>query len=362
MSKKVTCRWKINWDQTKKHFIDWWNHKGLIIDLPYLTTAKPAADVQNPGPPENYKFQHTDSEWIAKRQKYRLSRRQFLGDTLPIATVDIGYQSLSLYLGGTNPVFQEDTIWYEPLLGDIDNVDRLEFDPNNPWYQNHKTTYEETVAIGRDLFFTGTPGLGSHIDVLSAMRGPETFMLDLIERPHWVKERLKEINQAYFQAFDGLYNIYKLADGSSCASYYGWWAPGKVALVMAEAAAMISPDMFKEFVVPVMEEQCRWLDHSVFLIDGKECLRFLDHLLSVEELDVIAFDPQPQGPPGDNQVWYDLYKKILKAGKSVQIYGSNPANALPLLNSVGPAGVNLVYYGLDERRAEDLLKKVEPYY
>jgi len=358
----VTCRWKTNWDQTKKHFIDWWNHEGLIIDLPYITAPNPVDEIQNPGPPKNYHFQHTDSDWIARRQKYRLSRGQYLGDTLPVAAVDIGYQSLSLYLGGTRPVFQEDTIWYEPLMGDIDSVGSLEFDSHNQWYRIHKAIYEKTVAIGRDLFFTGTPGLGCNIDILSSMRGQKAFMFDLIERPQWVKEKLKEINQAYFQAFDGLYNIYKLADGSSCASYYGWWSPGKVSLVMAEAASMISPDMFKEFVIPFLEEQCRWLDHSVFLIDGKECLRFIDHLIAIDELDAIAFDTGPHGQSGDDPVWYDLYKKILKAGKSVQIYGSDPTRALPLLESIGSAGVYLVFYGLAQKQAEDLLIKMEPFY
>lgn len=358
----MTCSWKSNWEQTRKHYINWWNHEGLVIHLPNVIAPHPVADVQKPEPPTDFQFQHTDSNWIAKRQRYRLSRGKYLGDTIPIAAADIGYQTLSLYLGGSKPVFREDTVWYEPLMGDINSVGKLIFDPSNPWFQNHVKTYEETVATGKNLFFTGTPGLGSNIDVLSAMRGPEAFMLDLIERPEWVKKRLKEINQAYFQAFESLYNIYKLADGSSCASYYGWWSPGKVALVMSEAAAMISPDMFKEFVVPFMEEQCHWLDHSVFLIDGKECLRFLEHLLAIDDLDAIAFDTGPHGQDGDDPVWFDLYKKILKAGKSVQIYGSHPAKALPLLNNIGSAGVNLVYNGLELKQAEDFLVQLESYY
>ena len=356
------CRLKTNLDETKLHFIDWWNHDGLIIDLPYVTDPNPIIEIQNPGPPKNLSVQHTDPDWIAKKQAYRLSRGLYLGDTLPIAAVDIGYQSLSLYLGGTDPVFKEDTVWYEPLMADLDNGGHLNFDPGNDWYRIHQAIYRKTVDAGRDLFFIGTPGLGCNIDTLSAIRGQERLMLDLIERPEWVKEKLEEINRAYFQAFEGLYDIYKLEDGSSCASYYGWWAPGKVSLVMAEAASMISPAMFEEFVIPPLREQCGWLDHSVYLIDGKDCLRFLDLLLEIDELDAIAFDPGPRGQPGDDPVWYDLYRKILKAGKSVHIFGTDPVNAIPLLDHVGSAGVCLSFYGLGQKQAEDLLKNLEPYY
>ena len=356
----MDCQWKANWDQTKKHFIDWWNHDGFIIDFPLIRNPAPIADIQNPGPPHDLHFQHTDPDWIAQKQKFRLSGRLFLGDTLPIASADIGYQSLSLYLGGASPVFKEDTVWYEPLMANLDRVGDLSFDPNNHWYQNHQRIYEKTVAAGRNLYFTGTPGLGCNIDILSAIRGRETLMLDLIERPLWVKEKLEAINQAYFQAFRNLYDIYKLEDGSSCASYYGWWAPGKVALVMVEAAAMISPDMFREFVLPPLREQCRWLDHSVFLIDGKECLRFIDDLLGIDDLDAIAFDPGPQGPPGDDPVWYDSYKKILKAGKSVQIYSSDPEKAVTLLDNVGYTGIYLSYLSISQKQAEDLLSCLDP--
>ncbi len=357
----MDCLWKTNWDKTKKNFIDWWNHEGFIIDLPFIRNPTPTAKVQNPGPPHDVYFQHTDPDWIARNQKYHLSHQLYLGDTLPIAMVDIGYQTLSLYLGGADPIFKEDTIWYEPLMKDWDKVGDLSFDPANRWYQNHLRIYEKSVAMGRDLYFTGTPGLGCNIDILSAIRGSATLMIDLIERPQWVKEKLEAINQAYFLAFQGLYDIYKLEDGSSCASYYDLWAPGKVALVMAEVAVMISPAMFQEFVVPPLKDQCRWLDHSAYLIDGKECLRFIDELLGIDELDAIAFDPGPKGQPGDDPVWYDLYKRILKAGKSVQIFGSDPAKAIPLLDKVGSAGVYLTYYCLGQNQAEILLKHLAPY-
>ena len=25
--------WKANWEDTKQHFVDWWNHEGLVIGM-----------------------------------------------------------------------------------------------------------------------------------------------------------------------------------------------------------------------------------------------------------------------------------------------------------------------------------------
>jgi len=358
----MQCQWKPNWEQTKQHFIDWWNQDGFIMVLPYIRAPHPIPGIQKPGPAKDLNFQHTDPDWIARSQKYRLSRRLFLGDALPVAAAEIGSYTLSLYLAGAEPVFEEYTVWFKPLMEDLDKIGTLRFNPENSWYRNHQEIFKKNVALGKDLYFTGTAGLGCNIDILSAIRGPEKLMLDLIERPQWVKEKLAEINQAYFQAFEGLYDIYKLADGSSCSLAYGWWAPGKVAMVMVEAAAMISPEMFEDIVLPPLREQCAWLDHSVFIIDGMECLRFLDHLLSIEKLDAIALGPRPQEPPGDDPHWYDINNKILKAGKSLLVFGSDPEKAIPLLDNVGSAGVHLAYYGLSQNQAEDLLKRVESYY
>jgi len=38
----LECAWKPNWEETKRHFVDWWDHEGLVIgSLISVTNANP---------------------------------------------------------------------------------------------------------------------------------------------------------------------------------------------------------------------------------------------------------------------------------------------------------------------------------
>ena len=68
---------------------------------------------------------------------------------------------------------------------------------------------------------------------------------------------------------------------------------------------------------PFIREQCRWLDYSLYHLDGVAAVRHLDALLEIEELDAIQWTPGVGEPQGGDPRWYDLYRRIRAAGKSV---------------------------------------------
>ena len=44
--------WKPNLEKTKKHYIDWWNHKGIVLNMweHFQEGVKPHADIPAPTP------------------------------------------------------------------------------------------------------------------------------------------------------------------------------------------------------------------------------------------------------------------------------------------------------------------------
>ena len=113
------------------------------------------------------------------------------------------------------------------------------------------------------------------------------------------------------------------------------WGPDKTAKVQCDAAAMISPAMLAEFVVPALTEQCEWLDYSMFHLDGTQCIPHLDILLEIDALNAVKWTPQAGIEDGGDPRWYDLYRRVLAADKSIQAVRVLPHEVIPLLENVG---------------------------
>ena len=122
---------------------------------------------------------------------------------------------------------------------------------------------------------------------------------------------------------------------------------------------MISSEHFHEFVLPELKAELDWLPHSVYHLDGVGSLTHLDTLLSLEKLHGIQWVPG-HGKPSPLQ-WIELYQKIQKAGKGLQI-GCSASEVIPLCEALDPQGVQLSTGGLDEDSSRALIKEVERIY
>lgn len=359
----MDCAWKPNWEETKQHFLDWWHHKGMVFHI----NGIPGSDnrneaVENPGEAPDIEYFYTQPEWRARWNHYTLSRQSFPTDVLPVAATDIGPGSLALFMG-SEARLADDTVWFLPCIDpdDPESHPPLRFDSDSRWWQITEATLRACADLARGTYTVGCPDLIENIDIVAALRDPQLLLMDMIERPEWVLEKVAEVNTIFFEVYDRVYDIIKLEDGSSVFGAFRLWGPGKVAKVQCDTSAMFSPRMFTKFVVPALTEQCAWLDYSMYHLDGHQCIPHLDLLLDIEPLDAIEWTPDPQVPTGGDPTWYPMYRKILAAGKSVQAIGVKPEEVEPLLDAVGGQGMYIMTSIASEAEAEWLVKLVNPY-
>jgi len=360
--------WKSNWQETKKNYTDWWNHKGLVIGTWWAMTPtdQPRYEtVPAPARQETWVEYCTDPVVRAARNHYNLSRAVFPGESLPVSYTDLGPGSLALYCG-CEPKIAEDTytVWFVPAFEHVENPETLPpiaFAPDNKWWKLAEDTIRECKKISNDNYLVGIPDLFDALDVLSSLRGAQTMLFDLVERPEWVDQKLKEIHAVWTEVFERMYQLSKLPDGSSCYGPFCLWGPGKTTLMQCDASAMISPEMFARFAVPYLKQQCEKAEYTMYHLDGTQAIVHLDQVLQIERLKAVEWSPQAglEGP--GNPRWFDLYRKILDAGKSVQVCGASPDEIVPVLDAIGGKGVYFVTAFKSEKQAEELLKQVEPY-
>lgn len=357
--------WKSNWEDTKQHFIDWWNHDGLVLGMwgAPPCDAMPHEDCLSPPNPKSVRDAYGDGELRAQRNHYVLAHQSFPADVLPISDTDIGPGSLALFLG-SNPGFSPATVWFEPLIHDCDKPEDwapFQFDEWNEWWRVTATTLKACAERARGKYLVGCPDLVENVDILAALRDPQTLLVDMIERPEWVERKISEINQVWFEVYRRIYDIIHLPDGSSAFGAFRIWGPGKTAKVQCDACAMFSPAMFRRFVVPSLTRQCQWLDNVMYHLDGTQAICHLDALLAMEGLDAIEWTPQAGIEGGGHPRWFEMYKRILGAGKSIQVVGVNRHEIKPLLDAVGGKGVYVMTHLSSPSEAEDIMNMVESY-
>lgn len=357
--------WKSNWRQTQERFVKWWNRDGLLVGMwgAPETAACIHEQVTAPVQPATLTERWINPEFRAANNHYRLARSIFPIDVLPTSSPDVGPGILAAYLG-SEPSFAETTVWFHPVFAneeEPENLPPLKFDPSNKWWRITEAILRGCVEKSRGKYFVGCPDLIENMDVLSSLRDAQTLCIDMLERPEWIEQKIAEINEVWFDAYQRIYDIIKLEDGSSVYDAFYLWGPGKVAKVQCDSSAMFSPQMFRRFVMPSLTKQCAWLDHSLYHLDGTQAVQHLDALLEIEPLDAIEWTPQAGIETGGHKRWHDMYQRILAAGKSVQVVNVELDEVQPLLDAIGSKGVYMLIQFKDEREADRVMRMVEPY-
>ena len=350
--------WKSNLEDTKKRYVNWWNHKGIILNMweHFQEGVTPHADVPAPPPYRDLNQRWFDPEWRADYLDWYVAHSSLMADMLPVANTQLGPGSLAAILGG---VFEggEDTIWIHP---NPDYTDDITFNPNHPNFLLHKNLLKACKAKAQGHYYVGMPDLMEGLDVLAAIKGTDKVLLDTVMQPEVLERQMQQINDIYFRVFDELYDIIREGDEMAFC-YFSSWAPGKMSKLQSDISTMISVDDYRRFVQPFIREQCQKIDYTLYHLDGVGAMHHLDALLEIEELNAIQWTPGVGEPQGGSPKWYDLYNKILAAGKSIMACWVTLDELKPLLDNIGGEGVHLEMDFHNEREVEKAMRIVEEY-
>ena len=350
--------WKTNLDETKKRYIDWWNHKGIILNMweHFQEGVQPHAEITPPAPAKDLSQKWFDPQWRAEYLDWYVAHSSLKADILPVANTQLGPGSLAAILGG---VFEggEDTIWIHP---NPDFTDEIVFNPEHPNWILHKELLKACKAKANGHYFVGMPDLMEGLDVLAALKGTDRVLLDTVMQPEILEQQMQQINDIYFKVFDELYDIIRERDEMAFC-YFSSWAPGKMSKLQSDISTMISQDDYRRFVQPFIREQCQKIDYTLYHLDGVGAMHHLPALLEIEELNAIQWTPGVGEPQGGSPKWYDLYKKILAGGKSVMACWVTLDELKPLLDHIGADGVHLEMDFHNEKEVEQAMRIVEEY-
>ncbi|MCD4752528.1 MAG: hypothetical protein K8R40_05615 [Anaerolineaceae bacterium] len=249
-----------------------------------------------------------------------------------------------------------DTVWFD--LPEPVNLDTCHphYDPQNVWFQRVQEVTEAAVTFWGDQMNVGITDLGGNLDILASMRGTQQLLIDTLENPEAVQRILGEITSLWL-----LYHREQIAltnqNGRGCSGWAPVWAPGSSYMLQCDFSYMISPRMFKRYVMPDLEACCAELEFPFYHLDGKGEIPHIDHLLSLDKLRGIQWIPGDGAPPAEE--WLPLLKRIRDGDKLCQLYVS-AEGALKIVRELGGKGFAL--YIMDQmstHEAKAFLKEIK---
>ncbi|RPJ40550.1 MAG: hypothetical protein EHM21_14500 [Chloroflexi bacterium] len=350
-----------DWPQAKKRFLAFW--QGELVDRCCIAVQAPRKNSHYlpPEPPESQDDLMKwwlDPEDNLKRMVAEFENTFYGGEAFPAATMCLGASVMAGFYGSPAE-FRPETVWYHPIIQDWDET-HLEFDLlSNSLYRATIDAACYYAKESRDRFMVSLPELGAATDDLSLLRGMQSLLLDMIDRPATVKQAIALLAGTWGKIHNELYQIAAPAnDNGCCIAWMQTWAPGPHYQMSCDFSAVLSPKLFREFILPEIQAYLKVNEFSVYHWDGPDAIKHLDALLSIPEIDAIQWTQGEGQAPATDPRWIANYQRIQRAGKKLILPFVEIEEVETLLSQVSSRGLMIRTRASSEEEARALLQKI----
>lgn len=334
-----------DWDRRIARQDAWWDRAVLDRPMCLITFPKPAPET--PWPLEksysSMRDRWMDADRVAACAAATVRNTAYCGDALPTAWPNLGPEVFSAFFG-VELEYTAETSWAVPVIEDWTRTEHVRFSRDSLYWKKLVEMTEALLDAGRNLFYVGMTDFHPGGDALAAFRDPADLNTDLLLYPNEIRSMLEYVGRIYFETFDFFYGKLVAAQ-QPVTSWPGIVSTRKWYVPSNDFSCMISEEMFREFFLPGIVEECRYLEASIYHLDGPAALRHLDALLDIPELNAIQW--VYGAGHGRATDWLDVYRRCQMAGKGIQL--SVELDELEtVIEHLKPEGVWLGVHGVSD--------------
>ncbi|MBI2843824.1 MAG: hypothetical protein HYX78_10530 [Armatimonadetes bacterium] len=232
-----------------------------------------------------------------------------------------------------------DSIWSEPCIDDLDAVlDPRDILSGNRWLQALVEFTDELVRHSNGRYPVGTPVLRGPADMLAAMLGVENFVLACCSEPESVRRLADSCTTVWLEVARTLLDRIPPFYGGHGISFYNLWAPGEGVWFQEDAAAFLSPSIYRDLILPCDVRISGGFGYTLFHLHSA-CLFHIEELLKIESLKVVEINRDPNGPAINEMT--PVFRRIQEV-KPLLTWGRFDEEEIEeMVDSLSPAGLYL---------------------
>ena len=214
---------------------------------------------------------------------------------------------------------------------------------DNPWLDALIRFTQDLVAFADGRFPVCPPLLRGPGDAACAMLGGTNFVTEMLDEPENMKRLLAHCGEVRIEVLRRLAGVIPDWKGTHAAGGYPskLWCRRPVAYHQEDCAALLSPNLFREFILPEARRACTATDVN-FIHLHSACLYPVDILLEDRCFDVleINIDLAGAGPAVPDLI--PTLQKIQAAGMPLLLWGEcSPDDWGLICRRLDPVGLSL---------------------
>ena len=327
-------------------------YAGDIIDRPIVCVTARREGVRGTRGSNYHERVYGDLNDIIDRALISAEATYYGGEAVPQMWLSFGCDEIAVFCGGELAWSEDsgDTNWSVPFIDSWETAPPLRLDPDNSYFRRmvefHRLAAEK--MYGKVLL--SPIDLHSNMDLLAAARGPQRLCMDLLDSPELIDTAMDQARAVFRELWSTLAAAGRMDEAGYCQGMYSMEG---AATLQCDFSCMISPAMFRRWVLPALEEEAAIVKHALYHWDGPGAVVHMPDLLASAGLHTLAYvHGDGHGRLSD---YVDLFKAVQKGGKAVS-FGGSPDEIKAMHRQLAPNKVMYSTWASSEAEAEQILE------
>ena len=248
-----------------------------------------------------------------------------------------------------------------PLVKSPLELEKLSFNMENPWVAKYLEFVIKLNEWSCGRFPVAAPIMRGQGDTAGALLGQTEFIYSLYEEPEIIKRALRKIVDSFLFIYEEMFKHCKPFLGGFSMGLYHVWTPGKSIWFQDDIGALLSPELYREFLLPNEIMLCGKYDYTMMHLHASS-FHLLDDILDNENLRAIEINKDVGGPGIARML--PQFSKVQEKKKSLVIWGNlNEEEIRLIFNKLKPEGIflNILLPEFDSALRINSFLKSEPY-